>query len=477
MKRNITFILCAALVAGLTSYAVVKNMPSKESLPYVYPEVSSVRNVSFSGEYPDFTYAAEMSVKAVVLVKVTKRGEAVQGPQSLLEYFFGFGGGQSIPRDQVGSGSGVIIREDGYIATNNHVVAGATEIEVTMENNKTFKAEVIGTDPVTDLALIKVDAQNLPTIPFGDSDALRLGEWVLAIGSPFGFTSTITAGIVSAKGRSMPSYEKEFKIESFIQTDAAVNPGNSGGALVNIKGELVGINTAIYSNTGSYAGCSFAVPVNIVKKITEDLMDFGTVQRAVLGISMINNSEKVMEEMKLSSSEGVYIGEVVNGGAAQKAGVNKGDILLSINGEKMKSASEVQEIINRFRPGEKISLGILRGKDEKTLEATLIGKDVQELNAYNMQDKVNLFGAELVPAPKDKLAKLGLKAGVEVASVEKGKMKDSGVKQGFIITYVNNSPVTSPQDIAAAVKKSKRSILLEGLYPDGTLYYYGVGLQ
>lgn len=480
MKKNILIILCAAIVGGLTAFVVVRAKPQSDvngKASYVYSDSdATVKNVSISGEYPDFTYAAESSVKAVVFVKVVKRSEGTQYPPSILDYFFGFGGGQSAPREQVGSGSGVIISPNGYIVTNNHVISGATEIEVMMENNKTFKAELVGSDPATDIALLKVDAENLPTIPIGNSDNLRLGEWVLAIGSPYGLTSTITAGIVSAKGRSMPSETGEFKIESFIQTDAAVNPGNSGGALVNIKGELVGINTAIISNTGSYAGYSFAVPVNIMKKITTDLMDFGSVQRAMLGITMQGISDAFAKEKNLSSLEGVYIAEVVKGGAADKAGVKVGDILTEINGEKINSGANVQEIINRYRPGEKVTLSILRGKDEKTLTATLIGKDAQELSAYNMQDKINLFGAELIPAPKDILSKLDIKSGVQVATLEKGKMREAGIKQGFIITYINNSVVTSPADVAAAVKKARRSILIEGVYPDGSVYYYGIGL-
>ena len=238
--------------------------------------------------------------------------------------------------------------------TNNHVVSGATEIEVTIGDKKTFDAEIIGTDPATDVALLKIDAKGLPTIPMGDSDKLRLGEWVLAIGSPYGLTSTITAGIVSAKGRSMPNYSGEFKIESFIQTDAAVNPGNSGGALVNIKGELVGINTAIISQTGSYAGYSFAVPVNIVKKIVSDFKE----QRAMLGITMQDNNETLKEKMKLSTTEGVYIAEVVKGGAAEAAGIEKGDVLLSIDGAEVSKGTAVQEIINAHRPGDRIQVEV-----------------------------------------------------------------------------------------------------------------------
>lgn len=475
-KRNWLIVLAAVLAGGLAGYVTVRLTSGSESQTYVYSDGQDavVRNVSISGEYPDFTYAAETAVKAVVYVKVVKRSDQPGGPSSLFDYFFGFG--NSIPREQVGTGSGVIISEDGFIVTNNHVISGATEIEVTIGDKKTFKADLIGTDPATDVALLKIDAKGLPTIPMGDSDQLRLGEWVLAIGSPYGLTSTITAGIVSAKGRSMPNYSGEFKIESFIQTDAAVNPGNSGGALVNIKGELVGINTAIISQTGSYAGYSFAVPVNIVKKIAEDFKEYGSVQRAMLGVSMLDNNDKLKEEMKLSTSEGVYIAEVVKGGAAEAAGVKKGDVLLSIDSNRVSKGTTVQEIINQHNPGDKVSLEILRGDKVLRLKTTLIGKETQEMNAYNQQGNVNLFGAQLVPAPRAELEKLGLKAGVKVASVDKGKVREAGIKPGFIITYVNNNPVNTPQDVAAEVKKARRSLLIEGFDQDGNLYYYGIGL-
>ena len=276
MKRGLLYALLSAAVGGLTAFAVVKSIQPEETVIVQSEDGAKFRTVSLSHDnWPDFTYAAETAVDAVVYVKVTSTATS-QTPQSILEYFFGYGTPQQ--REKVGSGSGVIIREDGYIVTNNHVIDGATKIQVTLNTNHTYDAVLVGTDPATDVALLKIDATGLPYIPFGDSDKLRLGEWVIAIGSPYDLRSTITAGIVSAKGRSMPNYSGEFKIESFIQTDAAVNPGNSGGALVDKNGNLVGINTAIISQTGSYAGYSFAVPSNIVKKIVTDLMDFGSVK-------------------------------------------------------------------------------------------------------------------------------------------------------------------------------------------------------
>ena len=283
MRKGILTVLLSALAGGLTAFAVVKSIQSDPAEISVSSDGQMFRTVNLSHDnWPDFTFAAETAVDAVVYVKVTSTSTSQNVPQSLLDYFFGYG---AVPqqREKVGSGSGVIIREDGYIVTNNHVIDGATKIQVTLNTNQTYDATLVGTDPATDIALLKIDAAGLPSIPFGDSDKLRLGEWVIAIGSPYDLRSTITAGIVSAKGRSMPNYTGEFRIESFIQTDAAVNPGNSGGALVDKNGNLVGINTAIISQTGSYTGYSFAVPSNIVKKIVYDLIDFGSVKRALLG--------------------------------------------------------------------------------------------------------------------------------------------------------------------------------------------------
>ena len=291
-----------------------------------------------------FCDAAEMAVRSVVYVKVTKKA-MLQAPSSILDYLFGFA---NTPKDQVGIGSGVIISTDGYIVTNNHVVNGGDEFEVTLYDNSVYTAKLIGADPATDLALIKIDKTDCEALEMGDSDTLRLGEWVLAIGSPYDLRSTITAGIVSAKGRSFPNYDGQYRVESFIQTDAAVNPGNSGGALVNTAGQLVGINTSIISLTGSYAGYSFAVPVNIVRKVTDDFINYGQVQRAMLGISM------------RETEAGVVVEAVKEGSAAEKAGVRKGDVLKEINFTKIAGASDLQVQVNKYRPGENIVLTIER---------------------------------------------------------------------------------------------------------------------
>ena len=426
-------------------------------------------------DYPDLTYAAESCVDAVVLVKVTVRSQQNYDIDPFLRYFFGFGDSQ--PREQQGSGSGVIIRPDGYIVTNNHVVANASKVEVTLNNNRTFEATVVGTDPATDVALIKIDAEGLPTVEFGDSDALRLGEWVLAIGSPMGeqLRGTITAGIVSAKGRSMPT-EGEFKIESFIQTDAAVNPGNSGGALVNKKGELVGINTAIMSQNGSYVGYSFAVPVNIVKKIVGDIIDFGSVKRAKLGVSMSNVTDEIAKELKLSSTKGVYIHETLKGSAAEKAGIKKGDIITNIDGTEIATASALQEKVNSYHPGDKATFTILRDGNVKTVEVELQG-DAEATGTVDTDGSIAFYGSKIKTAPKEKLEALGLKSGVEVVSVGEGKMLSAGASEGFIILYVNDQAVSKAEEVVEIAKKSRRAVYIEGVTASGRSSYFAFGKE
>jgi Do/DeqQ family serine protease len=430
-------------------------------------------------DYPDFTYAAESAVEAVVYVEVTVQRQS----RSIdpFEFFFGFGDGygfgQPRSQEQKGSGSGVIIRPDGYIVTNNHVVAGATKVSVTLNDNREFEATVVGTDPATDVAIIKVDAQNLPALPMGDSDQLRLGEWVLAIGSPLGaqLRSTITAGIVSAKGRSMPDNSGEFKIESFIQTDAAVNPGNSGGALVNKKGELVGINTAIVSQTGSYTGYSFAVPVNIVKRVAQDLMDFGSVKRAVLGIRMINVDKKFADEMKLSSVTGVYINEVLKGSAAEKAGLKENDVIVAIDGQKITDGSSVQAKVSGYHPGDKATITYIR--DGKTQEAQVVFQAASdESNGEATADGSMVFyGATLKAASPETLKALGLKSGVEIVSLGSGKMAEAGAKAGSVITYVNDEAVSKPEEVVSKAKKASRAIYIEGVDKNKRSFYFGFG--
>ena len=471
----ITVVLSVVLAAA-TAFGVVRASvpsPSSTDQTVVFSDGAQYRTVNLSQtDYPDLTFAAESAVDAVVYVKVTVRTEDRYSQMDpFLRYFFGFG--NSVPREQQGSGSGVIIRSDGYIVTNNHVVANATTVEVTLNNNATYEATVVGTDAATDVALLKVEATDLPVIPLGDSDKLRLGEWVLAIGSPLGesLRGTITAGIVSAKGRSMPSTSQEFKIESFIQTDAAVNPGNSGGALVNKMGELVGINTAIVSQTGSYSGYSFAVPVNIVKRIVADLIDFGSVKRAKLGVSMATVNDKIAKELKLSSPKGVYIDEVSPGSAADKAGLRHNDVITAIDSTQILSASGLQEKVNSFHPGDKAKISIIRDGKEMTLDVVFQG-DTAETGTVDVDGTTAFYGAKISGASESKLARLGIKQGVEIVSVGEGKMRDAGAREGFVILDVNDTAVAKAEDVVKAAGKAKK-VILHVVDASGRELYFG----
>ena len=475
MKRSVLIVLLSAIVGGLTAYAVVKGLVKEQTQVVESVEGARFRTVNLSQDnWPDFTYAAESAVDAVVYVRVVSTQTQQQAPSSIFDFFFGYPGAAPQQRERVGSGSGVIIREDGYIVTNNHVIEGATKIEVTLNNNQTYPATLVGTDPATDVALLKVEASGLPFIPFGDSDKLRLGEWVIAIGSPYDLRSTITAGIVSAKGRSMPS-NGEFKIESFIQTDAAVNPGNSGGALVDKAGNLVGINTAIISQTGSYTGYSFAVPSNIVKKIAYDLMDFGSVKRAVLGISMQAIDDKIAEDLKLSSRNGVYISEVSKSGAADEAGIKAGDILIAIDSTKITTPASVQEAVSRFSPGDEAVVTVIRDGKEKMFDVKFKGT-AQETGTLADDGSVAFYGSSIKAADEKTLEQFGLKHGVQIVDLGPGKLMEAGAVEGFIIQYVNDHPVKTPQEVIDIVKKSKRAVFIEGVTPSGRIGYFGFGV-
>jgi serine protease Do len=477
MKKGYLIVALSVLLSGLTAYGVVKATSPSLSNPSsknAQEQGAQFRTVNLAeSEYPDFSYAAESSVDAVVYVKVTMKTSQQYQIDPFFKFFFG---DEVTPqsREQQASGSGVIIRSDGYIVTNNHVVDGATKIEVTLNSNQTYPAKVIGTDPATDVALIKIDANGLPTIPLGDSDKLRLGEWVIAIGSPYDLRSTITAGIISAKGRSMPNYTGEFKIESFIQTDAAVNPGNSGGALVNKEGELVGINTAIISQTGSYTGYSFAVPVNIVKRVIGDLIDFGSVKRATLGISMSQLDDKKAKDLKLSSLNGVYINEVLKGSAAEKAGLRKDDVIIAIDTVKVTGPSSVQVVVNNFHPGDKSRFTIVRDGKQKQVDVTFQGT-AAATGEVDVDGTTAFYGSRLRAVSKDKLAEMGIKSGVEIVSVGPGKVMDAGASEGFIIQYVNDEPVSKPEDVIEIAKKARRAVYIQGLTASGKASYFGFG--
>lgn len=418
--------------------------------------------VTSTSGLPDLTYAAENTVNSVVYIKVTINTK-VQTIQSLpfddfFGDFFGFGNGQRGQQQQPqtrkskASGSGVIISSDGYIVTNNHVVADADEILVKLNDNREFKGRIIGTDKTTDLALIKIEAKDLKAIPIGDSDKLKLGEWVLAVGNPFNLTSTVTAGIVSAKARSLNGNG----VESFIQTDAAINSGNSGGALVNAKGELVGINAMLYSNTGSYTGYGFAIPTSIMNKVVEDLKQFGTVQRAVLGITggdvtnYIDAEKEKGKNVDLGTNEGVYVDEVSAESAASDAGLQKGDVVTSVDGKKVNKIGELQEEISKHHPGDKVSITYMRDKKSYTKTVTL--KNLQGTTERLSEVDTNSLGVILKPLSEDLKRELALSYGLVVSTITNGKMKDAGITQGLIIMMVNDKKMNTVEDFEEAVK-------------------------
>ena len=383
------------------------------------------------------------------------------------------------PPTRVGSGSGVIVSEDGYIITNNHVIADADDIEVTLHDNRTYKATVIGTDPTTDLAVIQIKEKNLPSIPFVDSDQIKLGEWVLAVGNPFSLNSTITAGIVSAKGRNINILKEQYAVENFIQTDAAINPGNSGGALVNLEGGLVGINTAIASPTGAYSGYGFAVPANIVHKVMEDLIKFGVVQRGILGITIRTVDGNLAKEKDLIKVRGVYVDSLMENSAAKAAGVKKGDVITKINDVEINASPELQGLIARHRPGEKVDLTVDRDGKEKVISVTLNNKQGNTTLASKENIEImNVLGAEFKELSPEEAEKLDLKHGIEISKLYPGKLrKYTQIREGFVITHIDGKLIKSKKDLINILEKKKGGVMIEGIYKDiPGEYYYAFGL-
>jgi serine protease Do len=423
----------------------------------------------------DFIAASELSVPAVVHVKTTYGGASGSSQSYSFRDFFWGNPGYPNQQPAMGAGSGVILSDDGYIITNNHVVDNASKVEVTLNDKRTFTAKVIGTDPSTDLALLKVEEKGLPVVAYGNSDAVKVGEWVLAVGNPFNLTSTVTAGIVSAKARNIHILpDQQFPIESFIQTDAAVNPGNSGGALVNSSGELIGINTAIASNNGAFSGYSFAVPVSIVRKVVDDLLEFGYVQRAFIGVSIRDVDSKLAMEKELKSLKGVYVNGLTEGGAAEEAGIREGDVIIKVNGIEVASTPELQEQVSRHRPGDKINVVLMRGGSQKDVTVTLRNKNGNTGIVKN--EALNMLGAELEPVSADLLSKLGIEQGVQVRKLAAGKLRSAGIREGFIIQSIDKKLVSTTEDIESALNNKKGGVLMEGIYPNGVRAYYGFGL-
>lgn len=448
-----------------------------------------------SGQPIDLTYAAEKALPAVVHIKYVQNSkvqtiDVQEDPFSDFFGPFGFfgnpdqGNGRQKRRVQTpkkeATGSGVIISPDGYIVTNNHVVNGADELTVTLNDNREYSARIIGTDPNTDLALIKVNGKNLPTLPIGDSDNLKVGEWVLAVGNPYNLSSTVTAGIVSAKARSMGGEGSNGpQISSFIQTDAAINPGNSGGALVNAKGELVGINAMLYSQTGSYSGYGFAIPTTIMVKVVDDLKKYGTVQRAVLGIrggdvlNYINAQKDEKKDVDLGTNEGVYVAEVTEGSSAAAAGIVKGDVITEADGKKITKMSELQELLSKKRPGEKVTLTYLHNKSKHSKTVTL--KNAQGNTKVIKTADLDVLGASFRPVTEQQKKEFDLTFGLEVTKVEKGAIKSGGIEQGFIMLYANDTPLKSLSDLQELVKSASTSqdpvLIIKGIWPSGKRDY------
>lgn len=488
MKRDVLSYFAIAAVSAVTSIATIAvateskasnnndHIAALSDQPFATNHAVDTQFASrvVSSDYPDLTYAAENAVRAVVNIRATVTVESKGYPRDPFFEFFGYPQG-GMQREAEAGGSGVIISEDGYIVTNNHVVNNASKLRVTLHDGRAYDAKVIGTDPATDVALIKIDAEGLPTLPFGSSDDLRLGEWVLAIGYPMNLQSTITAGIVSAKARQLGAIEGNSGIESFIQTDAAVNPGNSGGALVNTRGELVGINTIIKTSTGSYVGYSFAVPETIVRKVVVDLKESGVVQRAVLGISYRAVDQRFIDEMGehtgIDKIGGIYVASVTEDGAASKAGIRKGDIIMKVGDTEVNDSAIFLEQIGKRRPGDSIAIELRRGDKIIKTSATLQNRAGEtSLLGRESVDVAKALGAKLKSAPRALCEQLDIRGGVQVVSVTGGGVLERcRVKEGFVITHINDRAIESLEDLERLTAKITS---IDGIYPNGRASSY-----
>jgi serine protease Do len=489
MKKAVgTFLLAA--VGAAAGFGVMRhfepaptqlftNVTAPAAMQVAQP-LAPAPNYASTVQVPDFVQASATATPAVVHIKSFYKQQEGGSFHGFLNPFGGDGGFQ--PQS---SGSGVIISKDGFIATNNHVVKNAEKVMVTLEDKRSFTATVVGTDPTTDLALLKIDQDNLAFLPFANSNEVQVGEWVLAVGNPFNLTSTVTAGIVSAKGRSLNLLNEEFAIESFIQTDAAVNPGNSGGALINTNGQLIGINTAIASETGSYAGYSFAIPVNIVRKVMQDLQEFGFVQRGIIGVQIRDINADLAEDKGLVTMQGAYVTGTIPGGAAEAAGLKPGDIIASVGEAPIKSYTELQEMIGTFRPGDKVQLKVIRDGEPMTVDVTLRSREGKTTLAEKAPVKPepvkeeiaegrtsSKLGAQLEPLTFKDKHDLGLDNGVKVVKLSAGKLQAAGIEEGFVITRVNKKVVDSPKQVEDLLKHSEGGNLVEGITAAGKRRYF-----
>lgn len=508
MKTNWKGLVLVGLISSASTIAGLKLLAPNNDKDVIFKEAASENIARFTsagapaGAPGDFVYAAEATTPTVVHIKSTitrQQSRSQQQIPDIFRDFFGddFGGGSRGPQQSEATGSGVIISNDGYIVTNNHVVEGAQELEVTLHNKSKFRAKVIGTDPSTDIAVIKIEGKDLPAVTLGNSDAVKVGEWVVAVGNPFNLESTVTAGIVSAKGRGLgiigqsrrnqmqptAAAAGDSPLESFIQTDAVVNPGNSGGALVNLKGELIGINTAIASPTGSFAGYAFAVPSSIVKKVSSDLIKFGNVQRGYLGISLDDLDSRKAEEYGVKVNDGVYVRDFTENSAAKAGGVSKGDVIVKVDGMNIHSIPELQQSIGLHKPGDKVNVTVNRDGKEKDLSITLRnrtgGSEIikRDESAAVMSSLGAQFG-NLSDQEKQRLSRYKIDGGVKVLSIDGGKFARSQVEEGFIITKVNGKAVKTVKEFEAAIAGKEESMVqFEGLYPDAPYDVYSFGFR
>jgi len=468
--KQYSILILLSLISGMAGAWIFGNL-NKPSVIFNYSDgnhTDKARSVGFgtAGEI-DFITASELSTPTVVFIKTksnyTSSNRFFWGD---FEDLFGNRGPAST------TGSGVIIQSDGYIVTNNHVVEKADEIEVILSNKKSYKAKILGTDNNSDLAVLKIEETGLPAIKISNSDHIRTGEWVLAVGNPFNLTSTVTAGIVSAIGRNINIVNSQFPIESFIQTDAVINPGNSGGALVNLKGELVGINTAILSQTGSYTGYGFAIPSNLVSKIVTDIIQFGIIQRPFLNAEYSDIDGPTADKIGLENATGVYVNSVINGGAADKAGLQPGDILLKIDGISITSKSFLDEKISYFRPGDKVKFTVKKGNDTQELSLTLTNKEgTTGVIKRNAVASVSL-GADFEAVSKVEKDKLGISSGVKVSNIKSGRVRSMGLAEDFIIQYINRNEINNPEECINLLENTRGRITLEGVQSNGVRGYY-----
>lgn len=489
MNKNLKF-LGLGLIGGMIplGFSMLLNISPYESLSDKVIDGNRIaaRQVSYQGNAaigPDFVQASQSSINSVVHV-TTKVVRTTIQRDPFYEFFYGPGtGNREYKQYGSGSGSGVIVSSEGYIVTNNHVIEGASEIEVILNDNSKYTASVIGADPSTDLAVLKIEAKNLSPIALGNSDDLQIGEWVLAVGNPFNLTSTVTAGIVSAKARNINilserNSQDNVPIESFIQTDAAVNPGNSGGALVNTRGELVGINTAIASQTGSYSGYSFAIPVNLMQKVMRDLIDFGIVQRGFLGIQIADINQELKEKYSLPSTRGVYVSKVIADGGADKAGVKDGDVILKIGSKEITSVASLQEEIGKRRPGDKVPVTIRNSKGEEVVKEILLRNSNGETTLLDKAtiSKNTALGATFMALTEKEKKDLNVTYGVKIKSISAGKLMSLGLEEGMMITKINDKPVTSVEMLTSELNKGNKGVLLEVMSASGKKDYVGFGL-